>query len=263
MFFKESHQWVENDSPGECSSPQKKQNQAVRWASHCEQVSQLETTWQMEKSDKSDWNSTKLPFLFHILFFRKGNLTCRLFIYSYWLALKIRPLYPHSQYNSLTFPHSPPSLSPSLLHSERKEKVILRADHKLFSQVSSFWQTCDLKAQMNQLIGWWSLLILSHFLAHGLEERCHLLSIQAALAVCNAVEFSAQLFSTTGLWAQGLLSHTSFWSVMEQWEKPREGAERWGMPSQAVGWQEPWETHSSLSPRSPRLGCVHTLSGVS
>lgn len=81
------------------------------------------------------------------------------------LALKISPLYPHSQHNSFALLPSLPFLSPSFLHSERKkEKDILRADDKLFNQVSSFLQTCDPEAQVNQLLVLVATALPSYFL---------------------------------------------------------------------------------------------------
>lgn len=144
----------------------------MRWASHCQQVSQLETTWQIEKSWTSPTGTAQnCPFSSTFCFFRKWNLTCNQdldgpigFLFILTDCLKNKSPLPSFSIQLINFPSLSPFLSPSLLHNERKEKVILRADHKSFSQVSSFLHTCDLKAQVNQLLGWRSLLILSYFL---------------------------------------------------------------------------------------------------
>lgn len=43
---------------------------------------------------------------------------------------------------------SPSPFSPSVLHNKAKKITV---DHKLFSQASSFWQTCKLEALVNHL----------------------------------------------------------------------------------------------------------------
>ena len=128
--------------------------------------------------------------------------------------LKISPLLPHSQHNSLTTPPPPSHIV--------KQKRHFKADQTLSSQVSSFLQTCNLEALINQL----AVLEVMTFFTVFSRMACflhkisgnpaHMVLIQAVLAFSAVLRhFPLVLFDPWWLLALALQCCTPSCSMME------------------------------------------------